>query len=405
MLMHTRGILIMTPAGSMVLTGKKALEYSGAVAAEDEKGIGGFERIMGPNGQAQYFASNLGEAYAILFEHYRFTYDADGSPARLETSDPVDRSILDFPYVSTTDDGFTTVGEVFNNETNPGRRRPFAIRAVMNSVIDRDGGHLERFRTMRDAETAVVWDAHVGGHPVCLLGIESRPLPRRGRVPLDGPDTWTGGTLFPMSSKKVARALNAASGNRPVVVLANLSGFDGSPESLRKWQLEFGAEIGRAVVNFDGPIVFVVIGRYHGGAYVVFSKALNPQLTSLAVEGSYASVIGGAPAAAVVFPRVVRGRVAEDARVVASKKALAEASSSDRPRLREAHDALVAEVTLEVQGEVAASFDGIHTVDRAVEVGSLDAVIAPDEIRPAIVARLDVASRDGVLRFDEQRKR
>ena len=404
MLMHTRGILIMTPAGSMVLTGKKALEYSGAVAAEDEKGIGGFERIMGPNGQAQYFASNLGEAYAILFEHYRFTYDADGAPARLETSDPVDRSILDFPYVSTTDDGFTTVGEVFNNETNPGRRRPFAIRAVMNSVIDRDGGHLERFRTMRDAETAVVWDAHVGGHPVCLLGIESRPLPRRGRVPLDGPDTWTGGTLFPMSSKKVARALNAASGNRPVVVLANLSGFDGSPESLRKWQLEFGAEIGRAVVNFDGPIVFVVIGRYHGGAYVVFSKALNPQLTSLAVEGSYASVIGGAPAAAVVFPRVVRGRVAEDARVVASKKALAEASSSDRPRLREAHDALVAEVTLEVQGEVAASFDGIHTVDRAVEVGSLDAVIAPDEIRPAIVARLDAASRDGVLRFDERKR-
>ena len=165
-----------------------------------------------------------------------------------------------------------------------------------------------------------------------------------------------------------------------------------------------GAEIGRAVVNFDGPIVFVVIGRYHGGAYVVFSKALNPQLTSLAVEGSYASVIGGAPAAAVVFPRVVRGRVAEDARVVASKKALAEASSSDRPRLREAHDALVAEVTLEVQGEVAASFDGIHTVDRAVEVGSLDAVIAPDEIRPAIVARLDAASRDGVLRFDERKR-
>ena len=111
---------------------------------------------------------------------------------------------------------------------------------------------------------------------------------------MDGPDTWTGGTLFPQSSKKVARAINAASGNRPVVVLANLSGFDGSPESLRKLQLEHGAEIGRAVVNFEGPIVFVVIGRYHGGAYVVFSKALNPNLTAMALEGTYASVIGGA---------------------------------------------------------------------------------------------------------------
>jgi hypothetical protein len=34
-------------------------------------------------------------------------------------------------------------------------------------------------------------------------------------------------------------------------VLANLSGFDGSPESMRERQLEFGAEIGKAVVEFD----------------------------------------------------------------------------------------------------------------------------------------------------------
>jgi hypothetical protein len=36
-----------------------------------------------------------------------------------------------------------------------------------------------------------------------------------------------------------------------VVVLANLSGFDGSPESMRELQLEYGAEIGRATV--PGP--------------------------------------------------------------------------------------------------------------------------------------------------------
>ena len=37
-------------------------------------------------------------------------------------------------------------------------------------------------------------------------------------------------------------------------------------------QLEYGAEIGRSVVNFDGPIVFCVVSRYHGGAFVVFSR-------------------------------------------------------------------------------------------------------------------------------------
>ena len=107
------------------------------------------------------------------------------------------------------------------------------------------------------------------------------------------------GVLDINSSKKAARAINAASDNRPLVVLANLSGFDGSPESLRKLQLEYGAEIGRAIVNFSGPIVFCVISRYHGGAFVVFSGALNDNMEVLAVEGSFASVIGGAPAAAV----------------------------------------------------------------------------------------------------------
>ena len=94
------------------------------------------------------------------------------------------------------------------------------------------------------------------------------------------------------------------------MVLANLSGFDGSPESMRTLQLEYGAEIGRAIVNFEGPIVFCVISRYHGGAFVVFSKALNPTMTVLALEGSYASVLGGAPAAAVVFSGEVNARTA-----------------------------------------------------------------------------------------------
>src|SRR5262249_56844334 len=164
----------------------------------------------------------------------------------------------------------------------------------------------ERWGGMADAETAVVYDAHLGGHPITLLGIESRPTPRHGFLPADGPDQWTAGTLFPLSSKKAAHAINAASGNRPVVVLANLAGFDGSPESLRKQQLEFGAEIGRAVVNFRGPIVFCVISRYHGGAFVVFSKTLNDEMEVLAVEGAYASVIVGGPPPLLVVPRRVR---------------------------------------------------------------------------------------------------
>ena len=48
MLMHTKGILVMTPDSTMVLTGKQSLDYSGGVSAEDNFGIGGYDRIMGP---------------------------------------------------------------------------------------------------------------------------------------------------------------------------------------------------------------------------------------------------------------------------------------------------------------------------------------------------------------------
>jgi acetyl-CoA carboxylase carboxyltransferase component len=264
------------------------------------------------------------------------------------------------------------------------------MRAVMEAVIDQDGGHLERWRPMVGAETAIVWDAHLGGTPVCLIGIESRNVTREGYRPFDGPSSWNAGTLFPLSSKKVSRAINAASGNRPLVVLANLSGFDGSPESMRKLQLEYGAEIARAVVNFEGPIAFVVVSRYHGGAYVVFSQALNPLLRASALEGSYASVIGGGPAAAVVFGREVRARALADARVVELDRRLRTRPS---PALREQFERVLAEVSLEKQTQVAAEFDQIHTVERALSVGSLSAILPPEELRARLACEIGTPDR------------
>jgi acetyl-CoA carboxylase carboxyltransferase component len=284
--------------------------------------------------------------------------------------------------------GFETVGEIFS-DANRGRKRPFAIRRVMAAVIDQDRAPLERWSDMLGAEIAVVWDAHLGGRPACLIGIESQPVPRLGFVPADGPDQWSGGTLFPRGAKKVARAINAASGNRPLVVLANLSGFDGSPESLRNLQLEYGAEIGRAVVNFEGPIVFCVVSRYHGGAFVVFSRALNPNVVTLAVDGSYASVIGGAPAAAVVFAREVGDRTRSDPRVRALEQAIVGARDSQQAELRHRLAGVAAEVRSEKLGELADEFDRVHSAARALEVGSLDRIVAAADLRPALIEAVE----------------
>ena len=390
MLMHTKGILVMTPDSAMVLTGKQSLDYSGGVSAEDNFGIGGYDRIMGPNGQAQYWAPDLSGAVDVLLAHYAHTYRAPGErfPRPASSTDPFDRDVCASPHSGPGCD-FATVGEVFSPVTNPERKKPFDIRSVMSAVADADHPTLERWADMIDAEGVVVLDAHLGGQPVALLGIESRPLPRRGRIPVDGPSSFTAGTLFPKSSKKTARAINAASGNRPLVVLANLSGFDGSPESLRQLQLEYGAEIGRAVVNYDGPIVFCVVSRYHGGAFVVFSKTLNDNMEIAAVEGSYASVIGGAPAAAVVFAGEVNKRTAADPRVADLEARIADAGQAgddaESGRLTAELVALRPSVRSEKLGQVADEFDAAHSVERAQRMGSVDRIVPAHTLRPYLI--------------------
>jgi acetyl-CoA carboxylase carboxyltransferase component len=172
---------------------------------------------------------------------------------------------------------------------------------------------------------------------------------------------------------------------------------------MRRLQLEYGAEIGRAIVNFDGKVIFCVISRYHGGAFVVFSKALNENMTVLAVDGSFASVIGGAPAAAVVFSRQVDASTAADPRVTGLEARLAAAS---RPEKKAELASELAEVRASVRAQVlsalAAEFDAVHSIQRAVEVGSVDAVIAAGDLRRAIAAHVDAWMRHGGRRHAPQ---
>jgi acetyl-CoA carboxylase carboxyltransferase component len=400
MLMHTRGALIMTPESAMVLAGKQTLDYAGGVSAEDNLEIGGYERVMGPNGQAQYWAGDLARACRLLLRYYEHTYVAPGErfPRRARTADPPERNITDAPHHAPGSE-LTRIGDVFSDERNRGRKQPFDIRSVMRAVIDSDHPPLERWAAMRDAEIAVVWDAHLGGWPVSLIGVESRPLPRRGTIPADGPEHWTAGTLFPRAAKKIARALNAAAGRRPVVVLANLAGFDGSPESLREGQLEFGAEIARAVVNFDGPILFCVLSRYHGGAFVVFSQRLNPNLETIALEGAHASVIGGAPAAAVVFAGDVERATAADKRIKALDESLAHSAGPERQQLRARRVSLWQEVLTENRRAFAERFDHVHDIERAVRMGSVKGVVDPASLRSFLIEAVD----RGIHRADRSR--
>jgi acetyl-CoA carboxylase carboxyltransferase component len=112
----------------------------------------------------------------------------------------------------------------------------------------------------------------------------------------------------------------------------------------------------------------------------------------VAVEGSYASVIGGAPAAAVVFAREVQARTNADPRVVDAARLVetTAATQGDDPGSAR-HDlrSLTESVRSEKLGEVAQEFDEVHSIRRALEVGSVDRIIPAASLRPYLVEALE----------------
>jgi hypothetical protein len=50
---------------------------------------------------------------------------------------------------------------------------------------------------------------------------------------------------------------------------------------------------------------------------------------------------------------------------------------------------VTASVRAEKLGEVAAEFDRVHSIQRAVEVGSVDAIISAAQLRPRIVEAIE----------------
>ncbi len=107
---------------------------------DDNFGIGGYHRVMGPNGQAQYWAPSFPEACALLLRHYELTYVVPGErfPRRRSTVDPYDRDVRTSPHAELAQSPFTTVGDVFSAELNPERKQPFDMRSVMRAVADGD---------------------------------------------------------------------------------------------------------------------------------------------------------------------------------------------------------------------------------------------------------------------------
>ena len=392
MLMHTRGILVMTPDGAMVLTGKTALDYSGSVSAEDNLGIGGYERVMGPNGQAQYWARDIPDACRILLRHYDHTYVVPGErfPRRAETADPIDRDVCPSPHGGDDPDAFALVGEIFSDETNPGRKRPFEIRKVMAAAADQDHPPLERWAGMRDAENGVVWDAHLGGWPVCLLGFESRPVKRIGFVATDGPENWTVGHALPARLEedrpRHQRGQRQPPARRPrePLRLRRLARVDAEGparvrrrDRARRHELPGAHRLHRRLALPRRRVRRLLedAERQHGGRGARGDLRLRHRRRS---RGGRRLRARGRPADEEGPARSSRSRRRSPRRPTPG-------SGSSATSLAE----LVKAVRSEKLGQVADEFDGIHSVQRALAVGSLDRILPAAELRPYLVDAIE----------------
>lgn len=104
------------------------------------------------------------------------------------------------------------------------------------------------------------------------------------------------------------------------------------------------------------------------------------------VEGTYASVIGGAPAAAVVFAGEVENRTRKDERLQALNLAMVLAEGGEKAKLRAQWNELFKIVYSEKLGEMANEFEKIHSVHRALSVGALNQIIPSATLRPYLIA-------------------
>ena len=98
-------------------------------------------------------------------------------------------------------------------------------------------------------------------------------------------------------------------------------------------------------------------------------------METIALEGSHASVIGGGSAAAVVFAREVEQAARADERVAELDRRIAGTTGPEQQRLRAHRSELFNDVLGEQRRLFAECFDAVHSVERAVAMGSVKAIL------------------------------
>jgi hypothetical protein len=390
MLMHTKGILVMTPDSAMVLTGKQSLDFSGGVSAEDNYGIGGYDRVMGPNGPGAVLGARPRQRArrpdVALRPHLRRT-GRERSASRADER-PVRPRRHVVPAHLPGERLHDGRGDLLRREQpraqeglrHPHRdargRRPGPPDA---GALGRDG----RRRHGGGVRRSPGWLARVPARDRVPPGAAARfPPDRRARHLHRGhavPEVVEEGCAGDQRRQRQP----AARGAGQPVRLRRLARVDApAAAGVRRGDRPGDRELRRTDrVLRDLALPRRCVRGVLEGAELPDDRARGQWLLRLGHRRR--------PAAAVVFSGEVDKRAAADPRMQELEERIARAAEPDRVELRLEMADLRSTLRAEKVSEVAAAFDRVHDIHRAVDVGSVDAVIEAADIRPRIIAEID----------------
>ena len=233
-----------------------------------------------------------------------------------------------------------SVGEIVPAST----RQAYDVVEVVSAVVD----HGELVQVQEEfAPNVVVGFACFEGRPVGIVA--NQPLVDAGTLDVD-------------ASEKLARFVRFCDAfGLPVVTFVDVPGYRPGAEQEHAGIIRRGAKVINAYATATVPLVTIVLRKAYGGAYIVMgSKAIGADL-NFCWPGAEIAVLGATGAVGIIHRRdlaKVRDEQGEEA-------AAAE------------HERLVAEYT-----------DAVINPDKAVAIGEIDAVIAPEDTRNVIVDSL-----------------
>ena len=223
-------------------------------------------------------------------------------------------------------------------------RQAYDVAEVVAAVVDH--GELVQVQEVF-APNVVIGFACFEGRPVGIAA--NQPLADAG-------------TLDVNASEKLARFVRFCDAfGLPVVTFVDVPGYRPGAEQEHAGIIRRGAKVINAYATATVPLVTVILRKAYGGAYIVMgSKAIGADL-NFCWPGAEIAVLGAQGAVGIIHRRDL-ARVREERGE--------EAAAAEHERL------------------VAQYADSVINPDKAVAIGEIDAVIAPEDTRSVIVDSL-----------------